>query len=142
MIIRAGRCCCPQRLDSPTTGNMSFRLFSSDKSEAHPVLFHDSSGAEGFWERRFRRARRKRVQMLQQINAAHDQMRVFYALGRRRLQDKGRLNEEHAAKFARIDERLFGLQRDPLQLEFYDRRKQFHEEYVRKRFLLGKQEEE
>ncbi|CAE7378469.1 unnamed protein product [Symbiodinium natans] len=56
--------------------------------------------------------------MLQQINAAHDQMRVFYALGRQRLQEQGRLNEDHAAKFARIDERLFSLQRDPLQLEY------------------------
>lgn len=74
--------------------------------------------------------------MLQQINAAHDQLRVFYELGRQRMLDKGRITQEDAMKFARIDERLFHLQKDPLQREFYEAKKQFHEEYIRKRFAL------
>ena len=80
--------------------------------------------------------------MLQQINAAHDQLRVFYELSRQRMLDKKRISEDDALKFARIDERLFQLQKDPLQREFYEAKKQFHPDYVRKHFALGREEDE
>jgi len=51
--------------------------------------------------------------------------------------DINRMQEE-AERFARIDERLFRLQRKPSQLEFYERRKQFHPEWIQKHFALKK----
>ena len=72
--------------------------------------------------------------MLRQINAAHDQLRVFYELSRQRMLDKKRISEDDALKFARIDERLFQL--------FYEAKKQFHPDYVRKHFALGREEDE
>ncbi|CAJ1373514.1 unnamed protein product [Effrenium voratum] len=111
----------------------------SDEEKA--VLCHSNAGDEGYFKRNFQRGRRTRVEMMQQISSAHDQMRVFYELGRQNLMAKGRLTPDEAARFARIDERLFKLQKEPLQLEFYQRHKQFHEDYIRKRFALGKEEE-
>eukprot|EP00931_Biecheleriopsis_adriatica_P095209 TRINITY_DN68841_c0_g1_i1.p1 TRINITY_DN68841_c0_g1~~TRINITY_DN68841_c0_g1_i1.p1 ORF type:complete len:158 (+),score=31.67 TRINITY_DN68841_c0_g1_i1:55-474(+) len=97
---------------------------------------------EGFWRRRWRRVKKRRAKMHHQIEAAHDQMRAFYDLGHQRLIARGRLSPEEAARFARIDERLFELQRKPGQLEFYDRRKQFHEEWVQKHFSLRKSDDD
>mmetsp|Transcript_58073 Transcript_58073/g.136100 ORF Transcript_58073/g.136100 Transcript_58073/m.136100 type:complete len:137 (+) Transcript_58073:55-465(+) len=135
MILRVGSCC---HMARPCL--RAFRRFGTDTEGT--ALMHATEGAEGFWERRVVKVRRKRFKMLQQVGAAHDQLHVFYELARQRLVQQGKLSEEDAAKFARIDGRLASLQRDPLQLEFYDRRKQFHEDYVRKRFALGKEEEE
>eukprot|EP00930_Biecheleria_cincta_P105260 TRINITY_DN97887_c0_g1_i1.p1 TRINITY_DN97887_c0_g1~~TRINITY_DN97887_c0_g1_i1.p1 ORF type:complete len:170 (+),score=33.41 TRINITY_DN97887_c0_g1_i1:39-512(+) len=98
--------------------------------------------SQRFWARRWRRVKQRRAKMHHQVEAAHDQMRAFYHMGSQQLISRGRLSVEEAERFARIDARLFQLQRNPVQLEFYDRRKQFHEEWVQKHFSLRKDEDE
>ncbi|CAJ1419588.1 unnamed protein product [Effrenium voratum] len=66
----------------------------SDEEKA--VLCHSNAGDEGYFKRNFQRGRRTRVEMMQQISSAHDQMRVFYELGRQNLMAKGRLTPDEA----------------------------------------------
>mmetsp|Transcript_82419 Transcript_82419/g.128661 ORF Transcript_82419/g.128661 Transcript_82419/m.128661 type:complete len:83 (+) Transcript_82419:40-288(+) len=80
--------------------------------------------------------------MHSQIEAAHDQMRVFYEMGREKLIQRGRISREEAQRFARIDTRLFALQADPVKLEFYQHPNQFHEDWIRKNFALESNDEE
>eukprot|EP00929_Paragymnodinium_shiwhaense_P046289 TRINITY_DN23567_c0_g1_i1.p1 TRINITY_DN23567_c0_g1~~TRINITY_DN23567_c0_g1_i1.p1 ORF type:complete len:161 (-),score=52.68 TRINITY_DN23567_c0_g1_i1:67-549(-) len=93
---------------------------------------------EDFWRRRYKKVKRSRARMHQQVNAAHDQLRLFYDMGRAKLVAKGKLHPEDAEKFARIDERLAALQMKPEKLEFFDRKKQFHNEWLDKHFDLKK----
>eukprot|EP00933_Yihiella_yeosuensis_P054274 TRINITY_DN52684_c0_g1_i1.p1 TRINITY_DN52684_c0_g1~~TRINITY_DN52684_c0_g1_i1.p1 ORF type:complete len:180 (+),score=28.54 TRINITY_DN52684_c0_g1_i1:77-541(+) len=117
------------------------RAFSVDADEGEEEGTLDEM-TEGFWNRRWRRVKKRRARTHHQVESAHDHVRAFYDMGRTRLVASGKLSPEDAAAFARIDERLFALQRNKVQLEFYDRRKQFHEEYVQKNFVLGKKDEE
>mmetsp|Transcript_88061 Transcript_88061/g.188996 ORF Transcript_88061/g.188996 Transcript_88061/m.188996 type:complete len:138 (-) Transcript_88061:56-469(-) len=114
---------------SQAAGAAYRRLFCSQGDE-------DGDSVDAFWRRRYRKIQRRRCRMYMQVDAAHTQLRAFYEMGREQLVAQGRLSEEEAARFARIDERLFRLQRKPKQLEFYDRRKQFHAEWIQKHFEM------
>merc|ERR1712008_364196 len=96
----------------------------------------DGDSHEAFWQRRFQRVQKRRQRMFNQVDAAHDQLQVFYSMARRRLGATGRMTSEEAERHARIDERLFALQRSPEQLEFYTRNRQFHPDWVEKKFAL------
>mmetsp|Transcript_94206 Transcript_94206/g.304888 ORF Transcript_94206/g.304888 Transcript_94206/m.304888 type:complete len:150 (-) Transcript_94206:141-590(-) len=89
---------------------------------------------EDYWKRRWRKVKRKRVRMHHQIDAAHGSTEAFYGLARERLVAQGKLTEEDAKRFTRIDKRLAHLQRHPHLLEFYDWKKQFHDEWIQKHF--------
>eukprot|EP00747_Dinoflagellata_sp_TGD_P169368 gnl/TRDRNA2_/TRDRNA2_198195_c0_seq1.p1 gnl/TRDRNA2_/TRDRNA2_198195_c0~~gnl/TRDRNA2_/TRDRNA2_198195_c0_seq1.p1 ORF type:complete len:145 (-),score=39.79 gnl/TRDRNA2_/TRDRNA2_198195_c0_seq1:238-672(-) len=93
---------------------------------------------EGFWKRRWQRIQRRRARMNQQVDAAHGELQILQSLGRQLLVERKVLSEEDAAKFARIDARLCALQRNPKELELFDPKKQFHPEYLAKKFALKK----
>jgi len=89
---------------------------------------------EGFWRRRWTRVKRRRARKHLQIDAAQASMEACYAQGREKLLDAKKITPEDARKFSRIDERLFYLQQHPRQLEIYDWKKQFHDEWIEKYF--------
>merc|ERR1712048_890468 len=96
----------------------------------------EANSTEAFWRRRYRKVKRDRARMHQQVAAAHDQLRIFHELGRRQMVAANRLSSEDARKFASIDERLYALQLNPEQLEYFDRKKQFHNDWWAKKFNL------
>merc|ERR1712008_78417 len=96
----------------------------------------DGDSHEAFCQRRFQRVQKRRQRMFNQVDAAHDPLQVFYSMARRRLVATGRMTSEEAERHARIDERLFALQRSPEQLESYTRNRQFHPDWVEKKFAL------
>merc|ERR1719198_976776 len=101
---------------------------------------HAEDETEGYWWRRWQKVRRRRARMHQQIASAQLQLRASYDLGRQRLVEQGRLSPEEAERWARIDGRLHDLQANHMQLEWYDRRKQFHPDFIAKRLALKKGE--
>merc|ERR1712129_451202 len=96
----------------------------------------ESEEYQQFWKQRWRKIKQKRAFMHHQVAAAHNQLETFYELGRARLVADGRLSAEEAERFARIDARLLELQKKPRQLEFYENKKQFHEEWIQKHFAM------
>eukprot|EP00928_Gymnodinium_smaydae_P089179 TRINITY_DN7317_c0_g1_i1.p1 TRINITY_DN7317_c0_g1~~TRINITY_DN7317_c0_g1_i1.p1 ORF type:complete len:192 (+),score=53.95 TRINITY_DN7317_c0_g1_i1:73-576(+) len=126
----------PALLASPSPAPL---LRASEPMRRHFCAGEDEGDStEAFWRRRWKKVKRKRANLLIQVRAAHDQLRVFQEMGRQQLVERGRLSDEDAEKFARIDARLAELQVKPAKLEFYETKKLFSEEWLDKRFALKK----
>merc|ERR1719181_1574005 len=76
-----------QVLSTASASHITRRYFkvTSDGPFVLEADLPEADQPEAFWQRRYRRVKRRRAKMHHQIEAANDQMRVFYELGRQKL---------------------------------------------------------